>query len=246
MVLRIRINPRVIMIFMVVTMLFMILMGSVVAALQTFTHLESAMGFIPLFNLDAEGTAPAFFSSFNLGFASLLLLLIAQDRKYHGDAYWRHWYGLAAGFLFMCIDESISLHEKIVHLVESTLVSQSYVINYGIAAFGLLVSLGLFITYFKFLLHLPWRSKRNFVLSGIVFISGAFVTEAIGGYIYHHATQATMGYYYATAVVEESLEMIGVVLFIKSLFLYIDRNITLVSPSLILQRPQAQRQPQTA
>lgn len=228
------------MITITTTMVLMIIMGAIVAGLQTFTKLESAMGFIPLFNLDAEGTAPAFFSSFNLGFASLLLMLIAQDRKYHGDTYWRHWYGLAAGFLFMCVDESISLHEKIVHLVESTLVSQSYVINYGIAAFGLAVSLSLFISYYKFLLYLPWRSKRNFVLSGVIFVSGAFITEAIGGYLYHHSNQINMGYYYITAVIEESLEMIGVVAFIKSLFLYINHNIASDSPTILARQRQTQ------
>jgi len=74
------------------------------------THL----GFVNLFNLNNEMNVPAWHSSSTLLLCSILLGLIANHKMREGDGYSLHWVGLALIFVFLSLDEAISVHERLI------------------------------------------------------------------------------------------------------------------------------------
>jgi hypothetical protein len=112
-----------------------------------------------LFNVDYESNIPAFFSALLLISSAALLSLIAFAKKKQRD--FLHWLALAAIFLFLSIDEIAQVHESIINVMRELFNASGYfrdawVIPYGIFAFLLLV------VYFKFLYHLPARTRFYF------------------------------------------------------------------------------------
>jgi len=206
------------------TAVLLIGMGIVVALLLTYTSYKTAVGIIPFFNMDLESTITSYYSSFILLISSCMLALITLNRKKVGDRYWRHWCSLALGFLFMSIDESASIHEFLAN-VPLHYLHISARINFSIAILGFIVTLLLFVFYLKFLLYLPASTRKRFIAAGIIYVSGAFGAELVGGIISLYSHNLDTGIYLAEVVIEESLEILGIVFFIKCLFLYIEENL---------------------
>ena len=78
----------------------------------------------------------------------------------------------------------------------------------------------LILTYLKFILSLPNRTKFWLILSGTVYILGAIGMELIGGYrveLYGYNDSI----YIVIATIEEMLEMTGTILFIYTLLEYL-------------------------
>jgi hypothetical protein len=80
------------------------------------------------------------------------------------------------------------------------------------------------IAYLRFLSALPDRTRRFFLLSGIVYVAGAIGFELPEG-MYRTAVGAnvTVAYGFLT-VFEETFEMIGIVVFIYALMDFIERR----------------------
>lgn len=175
-------------------------------------------GLIPLFRFSNEANVPTLYSSFALLFSSILLTIIAIAHRKNGSAYlW--WLGLAMIFLFLSIDEIASIHELLGKPVReslgtSGLLFYAWLIPYGIALIVFVV------TYSKFLIRLPTNIAALFVVSGAIFVSGAIGLEMLGGrwfemYGKHNITYSIL------YTCEETLEMLGIALFIYALLTYI-------------------------
>ncbi len=158
-----------------------------------------------IFDPDEEPSFATWFSTINLFIASALLFLIASKKE--GDKYKKHWYGLGAGFAFMSLDEIAGMHETF-----NTITGFAWTIP---AAIGVVI---LIIVYWKFLVDLPQPMKTQFIISGLIFLSGALVVEHFADYYIDAYTMENFGYNMLTAL-EETLEMVGVVLFICALLL---------------------------
>lgn len=182
------------------------------------SHLKTL---INLFDVDMEQNIPTFYSSFQLVLASGLLLVIAKTSRLLDKSFWP-WYGLSAIFLFLSIDEFVSLHEHLTNITRNLLHTSGYfyyawVIPYTVALFTLLA------VYFRFLLKLPKRSLILFVASGILFVTGAIGFELLGGHEDQINGDGTFIYVF-DALFEEGLEMIGIALFIYALLDYIENT----------------------
>lgn len=171
-------------------------------------------GLVPLFDFDTEKNVPTFFSACMLMVSSVILAAITHVHRKVGDAFIA-WGGLSLIFLFLSIDEIASIHERFIEPVRtllnvSGLLFYAWVIPYGIA-------LAVFmILYLEFLLNLPERIMRLFLLSGGIYVSGAIGIELLGGR--HVSLYGEENYGYAFfCMVEETLEMVGVVLFIYTI-----------------------------
>lgn len=112
-------------------------------------------GLLMKFNMDLEQTLPTYISTINLLIASGLLALVAKFKRSIGDTFWVHWCVLSLGFLFLSVDESISIHEVIVRSFVMQLFHNSSPAHLGAGIFILLCAAisGLF--FLKFILHLP-------------------------------------------------------------------------------------------
>ncbi|QBA64720.1 hypothetical protein [Muriicola soli] len=125
------------------------------------------------------------------------------------------WIILGILFIFLGIDEFASIHEKVGDYFRNRMNLTGYLETAWIVPYGIAV-LVLFILYFKFLSRLPRRTRKYFVISGLIFVFGAIGFEII-------ATKMSKKdfSYHIIMTLEESFEMIGIALFIYTLLDYI-------------------------
>lgn len=178
-------------------------------------------GLVHLFYVDAEGNIPTGFSTFLLLFASLLLAVITVLERQQTASPVLYWATLSFGFLFMAADEALSFHERLISPLRTLLGNA----NLGIFYFawvipGIALVLVLASFFLRFLLRLPAKTKRVFLTAATLYIGGAIGVELIGGsWAELHGKRNLM--YSMIATVEESLEMMGVIVFIWALLAYI-------------------------
>lgn len=181
-------------------------------------------GLIRLFYVDYENNIPSYFSASLLLLAALLLALITALKKAAHAAYGFQWALLSFTFLYMAIDEAASIHELLIGPMRGLLGQQAG----GIFFFawvipGIAVAMVFGLSYLKFLLHLPAKTRGRFVIAATLYLGGAIGMELIGGrYADLHGMENLA--YSMTATVEESLEMAGVIVFIYTLLNYIADN----------------------
>jgi hypothetical protein len=182
-----------------------------------FDH-DSVYGFVPLFDFNTEKNIPTLFSSITLIIASILLLSISLTHKKLKSSYIM-WFGLSVIFLFLSIDEIHSIHERFGKPTReafntSGLLFYAWIIPYGVALVIFII------TYSNFLIKLPKNTMILFFVSGVIFILGAIGFEMLGGrqHELYGSSSILYAFYYTC---EESLEMIGIAIFIYTLLSYI-------------------------
>lgn len=162
-------------------------------------------------DFDTEANIPTVFSFLLLLTSAFILGIIAKKTTNTYQFY--KWAGLSLIFLFLSLDEMVSIHESFIPLLKgfhfTGLLYYSWVIPYSI---GLLIFL---IIYIPFLLRLPRSIAFYLVLSGALFVSGAIGVELFEG---RHAEMYGYDIYFSLFyTVEEFLEMIAIILFINTL-----------------------------
>ncbi|WP_437309211.1 hypothetical protein [Sorangium sp. So ce388] len=188
--------------------------GLAVEVLRPILRLSSRSGVVPLLSLSYEQNVPTWYTSSLLLACSLLLAVIAIGAGRAG-AFARHWWGLAAAFLYISLDEVVELHEAASSWLDlSGALYFSWVIPAAVvvAVFAL--------AYLRFLSHLPRDTRNRFILSGCIYVAGALVLELPLGYWTEQAGSDNL-VYALIDFVEESLEMLGVNLFLLSLVDYL-------------------------
>ncbi len=200
--------------FLIIVVVLLVL-AHIVGRVCVFSGHKYVFGLVQLFDLDSEGNIPTFYSAVTLLFSACLFFLIAKNAQ----SYSAHWSGLGVIFSYLALDEAAEIHEMITEplrnlLHTSGLLYSAWIIPY--ALLGLLVAFA----YLKFLFYLPSRTRNLLILSGIIFVSGAAGFEALGELL-SQADQEGTFLYAAFVTIEETLEMIGVVLLIYTLLSYI-------------------------
>jgi hypothetical protein len=188
---------------------------------------------VSLFFVDKEGNIPSFYSALALLFCSLLLAIIAISKKREKDYSVIYWRGLSFIFLYLSIDEAASIHELSMYPFKKALGAQGFLYYTWIVPFGLLVLIFIGL-YSKFILSLPKKIKILFIAAGSIFLFGSLGMEAIGGF---RADQVgTSNFLYSMIVtLEESLEMIGILVFIYALMQYIKYHTSTQSIKVVLK-----------
>jgi hypothetical protein len=178
-------------------------------------HLQGIMfQYNRLFNLNLEANIPSWFSSF-LMLISAFYLWIIYNSKNRESLYKKHWLYLSLIFLFLSLDEISSIHEIMNNPTRRLLHSSGIFYWSWLIPALFLLSFGA-IYFIKFLYTLPKRTRNLFLFSAVVFITGAVGFEMIGGWLYSHNLAETM-LYNIEVWIEESLELIGLLIFIYSL-----------------------------
>jgi hypothetical protein len=174
-------------------------------------------GLVPMFYLDEENNIPTFFTVILMLFISLFLSLIANINYKLGIRHTAKWVILSIGFLFMAFDEGFAIHENLTSPFRGLMGD----INLGIFYYAwvvpgiiLVLFLGAFFT--KFLLQLPVATRSRFLVAAGIYLAGAIGVELIGGQYaeIHGINNPTYSF---IVTIEESLEIIGLILFISSL-----------------------------
>jgi hypothetical protein len=202
---------------------------------------DNIFGLIPMFSLNAEENIPALYATFSLLFCSVLLAIIATGKKRTGGGFFWHWAGLSAIFLFLSIDESLSLHESSTVPLRKALDTSGPLFYAWIIPYSL-VGLVLLGAYLRFLAHLPRTTRNLFITAAVLYVTGAMVFEIPGG-IYDELFGRHNPVYSLISTVEELLEMGGILIFIYALSAYISaefHNLRL-GISALAEDPQVER-----
>ena len=176
---------------------------------------------LTVWSLSFEDNLPSWYASaLPLLCAGLLALVAAgeaQDR--------RHWRALALGFVYISIDEALSLHEMLGALVDGEgLLHFSWVIP------ALVIVLVALLAFLGFLRRLDPPTARRFVLAGALYVTGAVLFELPLGWWTEQHGDESLGY----ALIdwcEETLEFAGLTLFAATLLRRLEgRTLALRSP----------------
>jgi len=182
-------------------------LGLSVEVVHTRSHHAAVEAAVSFLSLSYEGNLPTWYSSALLLCCGLLLAAIA-DRAVG----WRaHWWGLAAVFFYMSVDEATELHE---HLGGHLETSGVLYFDWVIPAAALVGLVGL--VYLKFLRSLPPATRRRFLLAGLLYLGGAIGMELPLGWWTERAGSDNLTYAMIDWV-EESLEIIGATVFLLAL-----------------------------
>lgn len=173
------------------------------------------------FDAGKEQSIPTLFSSLLLFISSLLLFSIYTIQARNKKKNRKGWLFLAGLFIFLLLDEAAGIHEqfnRLRPLINDTSGAFYYawIIPYAILA--LVIGLGML----RFLLDQPPQTRNMFIVSGSVYILAAAGFEILEGVSSVQSGVGNLNDKLLTAG-EEFLEMIGITLFIQTLFQYISR-----------------------
>ena len=113
----------------------------------------------------------------------------------------------------------MGLHEKVIDPVRSFFNTSGFFYFAWIIPASILV-LTCLLVFLRFLLGLPAKTRRLFLIAGTVYVSGCIGMEMLGGYYTElHGEQNLVVAILTT--IEEFLEMLGIAIFIYALLWYI-------------------------
>jgi hypothetical protein len=195
-----------------------------VSLLKNVAGYPTVYGLVPLFDLNGEQNVPTYFNACLHLFSSLLLAIIAVLKKRTRDPFARQWVVLCAGFLFMAFDEAAGLHELMGRPMEEFLGERATgFLHFAWVVPGILIVLFFGMWFTRFLLHLPPRIRMLVVTAGVLFIGGAVGVELFEGR--HAAIHGSHNLVFdAFVLVEETLEMTGLTVFIYAMLGYVENN----------------------
>jgi hypothetical protein len=174
---------------------------------------------IALFELDREANIPTLYSSVTILICAGLLAMIASARKRLQKRDYLYWVGLAIVFLFLSADETAGIHERMISPLRSALHTSGILYFAWVIPYGILL-IGMMVIYFRFLFTLPVRFRYLIIFAAILYIGGALGGELLGGYWTERYGQENITYTLITTC-EESLEMVGILVFTYTLMSYI-------------------------
>ncbi|MCW5202924.1 hypothetical protein VU12_08275 [Desulfobulbus sp. US4] len=237
---QLKIHPRETALFFLAFVILLAVLHSIAQAVLFYTGNQDLTYITGYVDLDIEKNIPSFYSGFALFFSSLLFFCLSSLDKKQGKKC-RYWLGLAGVFLFLSLDETFVLHERLGDYTEKYIKSTGILEASGLLYFPWIIPYGILMTilgllYFRFILRLPRKTTVLLILSAIIFLTGAAGFDMLGG------REAELhGYYTITYTVlytiEEFLEMIGVVLLIYTLLDYIEQRFGHLCFSLEVQEP---------
>lgn len=217
----------------------LVVLVAIYLALQVFrlrTGYDTLYGAMQFFDLDEEQSLPTFFSICLLLANAGLLALISRSAKHRGDPLARHWTCLGIGFFLLALDEAAGIHENFGRPLELLadfipLPGAAWVIA------GLFVVTAVFVAYLPFLRRLPARTRRVFLLAGMLYVGGAIGFEILNWERREGYNHDLTGVLYVTA--EEALEMSGAIVFMHGLFAYFAVHCSVVGLAVKSRPPPA-------
>lgn len=169
------------------------------------------------FSFNAEMSVPTYFSVLLLVASAAMLSLIAFVRLKERQPLRKYWAILAAGFWYMSLDEFIGLHERFDGASKALGLADNLKFDWVVT--GILIVVATVIAFLPFLFKLPRDTRSRFIIAGVFYVGGAVFIETIQS-VYFATTERGASYIIFFSL-EETCEMVGLVLFISALLAYI-------------------------
>jgi F0F1-type ATP synthase membrane subunit c/vacuolar-type H+-ATPase subunit K len=170
-----------------------------------------------LFFLDGEGNLPAIFSTWLFLINAVLFLIVWKAACLAGDSL-KIWLFLSGVFVFLAVDESISIHERLIDplrqgLDASGIFYYTWIIPYGIGV--VLLSI--------FAIPVFWRMQKKirfwFGLSAATYLFATIGLEMISGKYLVMMNEKKDIVWILMITLEEFLEMVGLIILVYALLL---------------------------
>ena len=171
-----------------------------------------------LLYVDFEQSLPTLFSTLMMLVGALLCAGIAHGRRRDGASDVRHWAALSLIFGLLAIDEFASLHEELTEPLQRLLDIERGPLLWAWVVPAIVAVTVFVVVFLRFLSRLPRSTRRGLWTAGVLFVSGAIGMEMFGATFSLQATDLT---YVLSATVEETLEMLGIAVFLFTLLAYI-------------------------
>jgi hypothetical protein len=173
-----------------------------------------------LLSLSGEFNLPTLYTAAVVFSCALLLALVAAGTQKRGGRFVPHWWVLAAGFLYISIDEIMQLHEALHDVVD---VDAKGVLFFRWVIPAAVIVLVVLLSYLRFLLALEPRTRNRFLLAGAIYVGGALGMELPLGWWADQNGIHNLVYGLIDAA-EESMEMLGLNLFLLALLDHLARE----------------------
>ena len=173
--------------------------------------------FFSLFFLDGEGNVPAIFSTCLFLINAVIFLIVWKAASLAGDSQ-KIWLFLSIVFVFLALDESISIHERLIDPLRDALDATgifyyTWIIPYGIGIVLLAI----------FAIPIFWRMQKRirfwFGLSAAIYLFAAIGLEMISGKYLVMMNEQKDIVWILMITLEESLEMVGLIILVYALLL---------------------------
>lgn len=211
--------------------LFKVIISLIILAhiIQITAHHLGYIDYIRFLDLDIENNLPSFYSAMAIELCAILLCIIFLHKKQQQAKGCWQWLVLAIIFAFLGFDETAQIHEEIGDFF-TTMVNASGILYFPwVVPYGIAVSI-IGLAYLPWLLRLPRNTQIRFIIAGTLFLSGAIAMEMVSA-SYADLYDVSDWRYSITYTIEETLEMTGIILFIRALLLYIGesmRSVTII------------------
>lgn len=215
-------NPKFIFKLLLFNLLFLVTANCLVLFLR-FQYLTRDHTYVTLFNFNREANIPTFYSSILLFTIAVFLLFLGVLSKKDSDNKHFYWIVLSFAFLFISIDETVKIHEAINGLLSDFTNASGYLFYVWVVPYGLLALGFAALYYFKFIRYLPSKTKNLFMISLVIFLSGAIGCEILGAKLVSTVGSENI-LYTALFTLEETLEILGASIFLYALVLYFQQN----------------------
>ena len=206
---------------------YVLLLSAHVGATYIYVGLEAEAGFTPWswVYFDLEANIPTLYTIMLLGLASLLCWLVSPLGRTGTEGKWG-WRILGLAFLFVAADEYLTIHETLDKILKNAVETTGALYYVWIVPYAAIAA------FFGIIL-LPWFWKLSgpvktlFMVSGLLYLGGAIGMEVVGGLIITDPANIAIEQnwkipeFVIAITIEESLEMIGLSLFIWTIFRYI-------------------------
>ena len=170
------------------------------------------------FHLDDEKNLPTFFSMALMLASGLLMAVIGVYSLAHHKGYSAYWLLMTPIFAFMAYDDYKEIHEQLGVLIRERFTLTGF-LNFAWYIPVVPVLLILFLFYLRFLKHLPKETRNRFLAGAVIFVMGAVGLEAVGSKIINEG--ASFFSFVMLANVEETVELVGLSLFVAALLDYL-------------------------
>ncbi|MEA5514780.1 hypothetical protein [Nodularia sp. UHCC 0506] len=219
---------------LIIIILFLTLTGAISGYfLVSGFSFPSSKWFYELFSLDEELNIPAWYSSFMLLFCSALLAVITLIKK--ADKYFIYWKNLSLIFFIFSLDEAFSFHEILIIPSLRERFNLSPIFFHTWVIFGIPAVIFFAFKYSKFLLYLPKKTRYLFLIAATFYVGGALGIEMVGGFL--RASFGRLAPITTIAIlIEEVLEMIGLVTFIYALLNYLSSFKKMINLKIYIEK----------
>jgi hypothetical protein len=177
-------------------------------------------GFLRMFDLGTEANLPTWYQVITLAFSAFLLTIIWSAKKSVSDRFTWFWGFMGLVFYFLSSDEASGIHEALSNQMDKHGYSGGGILSYGWILPYMVFGLVFLAVVWRFLMSLSMKYRVLFVVSGVIYVSGAVGMEMVEAY-YDNTVGAYTNLGVTLRLIEETLEPTGILLFNFTLLSYI-------------------------